>query len=194
MMNKQKLTMKKVAVLLSLALCLLPARSMAEVPPAKKPAEATQKQEPLKPGDVLGMAAAVGMLGAITVDATLGEAFVRAYPSKQIAAQGWGDMDGSIKLSCDTYRDVSGNHLIAVASACNIGYLLVAKNSAYTLSGPFKPVERFEGRSCDVARKVCEAYRVTVTRNGKLVELREKNKLLGTVNFSGQTPQYSIAK
>ena len=103
-------------------------------------------------------------------------------------------MDGAIKLSCDTYRHVSGNHMVAAASACNIRYLLVARNSAYALTGPFRPDQSFEGRSCDEARKVCNAYRVTVTRNGKMVELRDKNKMLGTVSFSGQTPQYSMAK
>ena len=185
--------MNKNLVLLCVALCL-PVLSTAEVPPAKKSAAAKPGAEPLTTRDMLGLAATVGVLGAITVDATVGEAFVRAYPSKEIAAEGWGDMDGSIKLSCDTYRDISGNHMIAAASACNIGYKLVARNSSYTLSGPFRPVERFEGRSCDVARKVCESYRVTVTRNGKTVELREKTKLLGTVNFSGQSPQYSMAK
>lgn len=121
------------------------------MPPAKTPAEAPRKPEPLKAGDVLGMAATVGMLGAITADATLGDAFVRAHPSKVIAAQGWEDLNSSIKLSCDTYRDVGGNHMVAAASACHVGFALVAKNAAYT-------------------------------------------KLLGTVNFSGQTPQYNLAK
>jgi hypothetical protein len=185
--------MKKETALLCLVLCL-PAWSSAAAPPAKPPAEAAEKPEPLKAADVLGLAATVGMLGAVTADATLGEAFVRAYPSKTVASEGWEDLDSSVKLSCDTYRDVSGNHMIAAASACYAGYLLVAKTGGYTLSGPLRVADRFEGRSCEAARKVCAAARVTVTRNGKLVELREKNKLLGTLNFSGPTPQYSMAK
>ena len=124
-------TMNKHTSLLYFALCMLPALSAAEVPPTNTASAPKQGQENLKAGDVLGLAATVGMLGAIAVDATLGEAFVRAYPSKEIAAEGWGDLDGSIKLSCDTYRDVSGNHMVAAASACNIRYMLVARNSAY---------------------------------------------------------------
>ena len=180
--------------LLFLALCLLPAWSTAGAPPAKAPAEVKPGQEPLTTRDVVGLAATVGMLGAITVDATLGEAFVRAYPSHTIAAEGWSDLESSIKLSCDTYRNVSGNHMIAAADGCNIGYVLVARKSGYTLTGPLRPVERFEGRSCEAARKVCDAYQVTVTKKGQMIELREKKKLLGTINFSGQTPQYSVAK
>jgi hypothetical protein len=62
------------------------------------------------------------------------------------------------------------------------------------LTGPFRPVSTFEGRSCDEARKVCNAYTATLTRNGQAIDIREKNKLLGTVNFAGQTPQYNMAK
>lgn len=97
-------------------------------------------------------------------------------------------------LSCDTYRSGSSNHYVAAASACHIGYQLTAKKAGYTLTGPFKPVSSFEGRSCDEARKACNAYTATLTRNGQTIEIREKNKLLGTVNFGGQTPQYSMAK
>lgn len=186
--------MRKNAALICLAACLLPAWSLAEVPPAKAPVAAKQAEEQLKPGDVLGIVGTVGMLGAIVADATVGEALVRAYPSKVIAAEGWSDPQSSIKLSCDTYRNITGNRMIAAAGDCQLGYLLVAKSGGYTLSGPLRPTEQFEGRSCEVARKACDAYQVTVTRKGKLVELRDKKKLLGTLNFSGQTPQYTMAK
>jgi hypothetical protein len=179
-------------VLFCLAMSVLCASAHAQ--PGKAPAEAKPVQQGLKPRDVLGLAGAVGMLGAITADATLGEVFVRAYPGKEIAAEGWGDLKSSIKLSCDTYRSGSGNHMVAAATACHVGYELVAKNPAYTLSGPFRPIESFDGRSCEAARKACGAYRVTVTRKGDTVELRDQNKLLGTVDFSGQTPQYSMKK
>ncbi len=187
--------MKKKPFLLYIALCLLPALSMAaETPPSKKPAAATQPELPITPRDLVTIAGGVAMLGALAADVTVGEAFVRAYPSKVLAAEGWGDLESSIKLSCDTYRNISGNRMIAAATACNVGFELVAKSPGYTLSGPFREVEHFEGRSCEAARQACEAYRVTVTRKGKTVELREKNKLLGTVNFSGLTPQYNLAK
>ena len=179
---------------LTLVFSLLPALSFAAGPAQKAPPATAQEKNYLTTKDVIGMAAGVGMLGASTVDATVGEVFVRAYPSKKIAAEGWDELDGSMVLSCDTYRNASGNHYVAGVSACHIGYQLVAKKAGYTLTGPFKPVSTFEGRSCDEARKVCSAYTATLTRNGQAIEIREKNKLLGTVNFAGQTPQYSMAK
>jgi hypothetical protein len=184
--------MNKLLASLLCCACLVPVFSVAQVPSEQDKPE--QKPENLTPADVVGLAAAVAVLGATTVDATLGEVLVRAYPSKSISKAIYPDLQSALELSCDTYRSGTANHYIATADWCHIKYVFVAKTGAKTVTGPFKPVQSFEGRSCSAARKVCGASQVTLTQKGKSVELREKTKLLGTISFSGPAPLYTPAK
>lgn len=74
---------KSLPLALALVVSLLPALSFAAEPGKKAPVASTQAQDNLTPKDVVGMAGAVGFIGALTLDATVGEVFVRAYPSKK---------------------------------------------------------------------------------------------------------------
>lgn len=184
--------MKELLASLLCGACLYPALSLAQVPSEQGRPE--QKPENLKPCDLVDMAAAVAILGATPLDATLGEVLVRAYPSKSISKTTYPNLQSALELSCDTYRSGTANHFIATADWCHIKYVPVAKTGTKTLTSAFKPVQSFEGRSCSAARKVCDATQVTLTQHGKSVELREQKKLLGTVHFSGPAPLYTADK
>lgn len=153
---------------------------------------ALSAQAEQKKAGLAELAEVVGVLGATTVDATIGELFVRAYPAISLVKQDLPSIPAQVQLSCDTYRTGTSNHYVAAATACHIGYELKVSSAGYTLTGPFKHNDSFDGRGCEEARAQCAGYKVSLVQEGKRVNLLEGKTVLGSIDFSGLTPTYKM--
>ena len=145
-----------------------------------------------KKGGVAELAEVVGVLGATTIDATVGEIFVRAHPAISLIKQDLPSIPAQVELSCDTYRTGTSNHYMAAATACHIGYELKVISAGYTLTGPFKHNDSFDGRRCEEARAQCAGYKISLVQEDKRVNLFEGKTLVGSIDFSGLTPTYKM--
>ncbi len=149
--------------------------------------EVEENKKPIK--DLVETVGVLGLVGVATADATIGEIFVRAYPSHTILEKSFSN-GASLILSCDTLRAGSAARYVAAAKNCQIEFTLeVAKNN-YTLTGPFRENMIFEGRSCKEARNTCSEYKVEVTQDQNSILLKSGDTTLGIIDLSQKTPAY----
>ena len=150
-----------------------------------------EKKETRSVKELVDIGVAFGTLAVSTVDATVGEIFVRAYPSKLIAEQSFGE-NRHVELSCDTFRTGAANHYIASANQCHIVFSLKAKKGKYTLEGPFTNEDLFKGNSCEEARKTCENFKVELQEQIDTVAIKSGGNILGKIDFTNLTPSYMM--
>lgn len=169
-------------------LCAALGITLLQVPTRLPASEAGAAAESSGPVELVKV---VGEMGARTLDATVGELLVRAYPSHSLLDARFDAIPARLELSCDTYRSGVANKWVAAATACHVGFEFTLSSGGYTLSGPFRPSEDFRGSSCEQARQFCRDYQVRVIESAdRALQLFSAETPLGVFRFDKVTPSY----